>query len=201
MLNDSSLCKTNQKLEVINLGVEGYDIEYSVHRFKVRGKKYNPDLILWLLRNGDFTVINELIKPKMDQYMKDMNSNQALLTQLQREGNFYPWSTKAAQDIKTELGEEGVLAYNKKALWRMNDYYKGRLVFITISGKSSLTDPHFSMLRSFSQARGNTYIYDGLSDNYDHFTDRHPTGKGYAQIAVEIFDYLRQNRLVPCSPF
>jgi len=46
-------------VEVINLGVPGYDIEYSIARYEKRGKKYNPDLILWLITGGDFLQNNE----------------------------------------------------------------------------------------------------------------------------------------------
>lgn len=200
MLNDNSLCKTGRKFEVINLGVEGYDVEYSVHRFKNRGQKYNPDLLIWLIKNDDFTVINELIKYKMDRYMAEIMSDQSLLIQLQGERNFYPWSRKAAQELMAEIGEEGVLAYNRKALERINDHYKGKLVFITFSEKKALKGSRLVMLQSFAKERSDTYIYDGLSLSYDKLEDgAHPTGKGYAQIAGWIFDYLKQNGIVPCD--
>jgi len=54
LLNNNLRCKNFKKFEVINLGLYGYDIEYSVERFRVRGQKYNPDLIVWFVRNDDF---------------------------------------------------------------------------------------------------------------------------------------------------
>jgi len=37
LLNKELKCQNIKRFEVINLGMGGYDIEYSVHRFKIRG--------------------------------------------------------------------------------------------------------------------------------------------------------------------
>jgi len=42
----------NNKFEVLNLGLPGYDIRQSLERFKRRGSKYNPDLVIWFLVGG-----------------------------------------------------------------------------------------------------------------------------------------------------
>ena len=64
MLNKTLRCRSINRFEVINLGVPGYDIQYSVERFKVRGQKYYPNLVLWLLQDGDFDEITELTREK-----------------------------------------------------------------------------------------------------------------------------------------
>jgi len=196
MLNDNSLCKASMTFEVINLGVGGYDIEYAVHRFKVRGQKYNPDLVLWLVKNDDFFGPAELVRPKKKQYKKEISDDKVLLAEFYNKGNFYPWAGRAVQDVMAELGEERMLVYNRKALERINGYYKRRLVFITFFGWLNGSD--LSILQDFIRNRGDTHIYDELSSNYDRFVDGHPTGKGYAQIAGQIFDYLTKNGFVPC---
>jgi len=198
MLNDNSLCNANMKFEIINLGFSGYDIEYAVQRFKVRGQKYNPDLVLWLIKNDDFSDVNELTKPKTDQYRVEISADQALLAKFQKQGNFYPWATKASQELKEELGREGILTYIEKSFEKINDYYIGRLVFVASS--SSLKDAYISMLNDFAKERGNTYVYDGLSMSYDKLEDKaHPTSNGYVQIAGEIFEYLKKSDLVSCD--
>ena len=102
--------------------------------------------------------------------------------------------------MKAEIGEKGALDYSKKALWRLRDYYNGRLVFITLSGRRELKKSNLTLLQSFVQERGDTYIYDGLDLSYDKLEDgAHPTGKGYIQFAGWIFDYLVQNDLIPCD--
>ncbi len=64
LLNTKLPCSKIRKFEVINLGVEGYDLEYSLHRFKIRGQKYHPDLVLWFLNYGDFSGYQEATEEK-----------------------------------------------------------------------------------------------------------------------------------------
>jgi len=45
-LNKSCIKRSVDKFKVINLAVEGYDIQYSLERYKIKGQKYSPDLIL-----------------------------------------------------------------------------------------------------------------------------------------------------------
>jgi lysophospholipase L1-like esterase len=196
ILNDNSLCKTSKKFEVINLGVWGYDIEYSVHRFKMRGQKYNPDLVLWYLVGNDFSVINEIVSPKAIQYRKEMLADKALLSKFYGKGEFYPWWEKAIQELAEEVNRLGGLEYQKTALDRLNDYYKGKLVLGTFS---SLKNLYVQALRDFAKVRSGTYIFDGLTSDYDQFADRHPASKGYEQIASGVFDYINSNHLIPCD--
>lgn len=52
-------CKGDTKYQVINLGVFGYDIQFSVERFRVRGVKYDPDIVLWYLTADNFENMKE----------------------------------------------------------------------------------------------------------------------------------------------
>jgi len=61
--------------EVINFGVPGYDIEYSIERYKSRGTKYSPDLLIWFLKNDDFEQIREkefIEKTTSEEILKDI---------------------------------------------------------------------------------------------------------------------------------
>lgn len=49
--------------EVLNFGVPGYDIDYSIQRNKIRAEKYNSDIFLWFIKNDDFTDAKELLMP------------------------------------------------------------------------------------------------------------------------------------------
>lgn len=53
-------CSGVPRYEVINLGVFGYDIQYSVERFRVRGAKYDPDIVLWYITPDNFDLIKEI---------------------------------------------------------------------------------------------------------------------------------------------
>lgn len=65
---DSS-CKGNTRYQVINLGVFGYDIQYSVERYRKRGVKYDPDIVIWYLTADNFEKIQEW---KAERIVKDM---------------------------------------------------------------------------------------------------------------------------------
>jgi len=134
--------------------------------------------------------------PKVNQYRKEMLADEALFKNSYEKGEFFPWVKKAIQELAEELNKQGGPEYQKVALQRIHNYYKGELVFVT---SSTLKDLYISALRDFAEVRGNTYFYDGINHNYDHFEDWHPTGEGYAQIARQIFDYLIKNGLVPCG--
>src|SRR3989344_2379017 len=53
----NSVCNNNPNVEVINLGMQGYDIEYSVERYKKRGVKYQPDLVIWFINSWNYLKI------------------------------------------------------------------------------------------------------------------------------------------------
>jgi hypothetical protein len=93
MLNQSYRSQKYKKFEVINLGVDGYDIEYSVERFRLRGIKYNPDLILWFLNDSDFPQVNEIIIPIKQKLRKEMEET-GELEQKRKLGDYYPYTKK-----------------------------------------------------------------------------------------------------------
>ena len=99
MLNDRFICESDKKFEVINLGYGGYDIEYSVERFRVRGQKYDPDLVLWLIKDDDFFAPKELVFPKEEKIKNEIEKDKSLLADYYEKGNFYPWVAKAAQEV------------------------------------------------------------------------------------------------------
>lgn len=199
LLNNKLKCGDIKKFEVINLGVGGYDIQYAVERFKRRGIKYNPDLVLWYLNNNDFSELREVEELKAKQYWEEMITEGALPESL-GEAGFYSLVLKARQEMKEQVNKQEKIEYQMATLWKINDYHKGKLVFITRYSHGILDNEYMSALRTFADARGNTYFFNELSPYYDHFPgDSHPTSKGYAQIAASIFDYLKQNGIVPCD--
>ncbi len=63
-------CKGKTNYEVINLGVFGYDIQYSVERYRKRGVKYDPDIVIWYLTADNFEKLQEW---KAERVVKDMS--------------------------------------------------------------------------------------------------------------------------------
>lgn len=66
MLNTYAICGGNIKLEVINLGLPGYDLQYMYERYLQRGLKYNPDILILTL--DDLKLTNEAVRPIAEEY-------------------------------------------------------------------------------------------------------------------------------------
>lgn len=200
LLNDEIKCINKESyigFEVINLGVPGYDIQYSVERYKLRGKKYNPDLVLWLLKGDDFQEIKEIVQPKWNKF----NSvNQKL---------YIPDSVLLAaplqlaiEEITKELGEERILQLQESYIGDINKYYKKQLLIFTFNQTQK---KYKNIMKKFTNERPLTYFYDDLVDIYNKEKDAtfipidyHPNIKGHELIAKDIFTYLLKNGIIPC---
>jgi hypothetical protein len=75
LLNTRLQCQKYTTFEVLNLAVPGYDTQYNVQRFKLRGEKYNADVVLWFFIPDDFLRLDELMTGKMRIYGKAMKQN------------------------------------------------------------------------------------------------------------------------------
>lgn len=116
LLNQTT-CENVKKFEVINLGVPGYDLQYAVERYRVRGKKYDPDLVLWLVINNDFEEITDFILDRSAKYLKEFE-NQPLNTYDHNRGlnglfvgnadtaSALSW-INARDDLLKEMGNDG----------------------------------------------------------------------------------------------
>lgn len=200
LLNGRNRCADDEKFEVINLGMGGYDIQYSVERFRVRGQKYRPDLVIWFLKYDDFKQINDITMDRIKKYEIEMKETGEYEEEL-KAGNLYPDWKKAQKEIIDELGEVYFETVQRKLLNDFKLYYSGSLLIITFS--SLLDDNSKKILLDFQSSREKTYIYDGITNTIaspeTHFpTDDHPNLKGHQLITNDVFNYLVQNKLIPC---
>ena len=149
----NSQCK-NTKFEVINLGVYGYDIQYAVERYRLRGKKYNPDLVLWFIIDDDILRLEELLIPKMKSYEnKFKNTNEDLVSI--REGKYNSSYHLARDDVIREVGVENIMKLQRQYMEEMNDYFQGNLVLFTFPYVSS---EYKKFLKDFTDSRDNSFF-------------------------------------------
>lgn len=202
-LNSELKCKNINKFEVINLGVKGYDIQYSVERFKLRGRKYNPDLVLWFLKGDDFQQIYELLKEKVQKIEKEEKIDKNSVDFYFKGDVAYPSYTKATRQLEKELGKKKLLMLQARYLNMINKYYNGPLVIFTFSSESKT---YKDLIKKFNKERRNGYFFDGIVNLYNPsikklftFPDRHPNQKGHKIIAENVFNYLTKNKIIPCN--
>ena len=107
-----------KKFEVINLGVDGYDIEYTIERYKTRGERYDPDLIIWPIRS--FYRINELMRRKIKLFEEN---------NLERLNEDQIWE-KAKNEIRDELGYKTMRKAQKKQVGLLPQNSLKKIIFI-----------------------------------------------------------------------
>jgi len=194
LLNKKIKCTNINKFEIINLGVQGYDVQYEAYRFQKRGEKYNPDLILWFIKLNNFYQINEIMLPKVKQYQEELQKNGTL------DQSYAPWS-KALTATYNSLGETKILKLILEFIQGFDKNYKNNLILMTFSD----TDKKYKqLLVDAAQKRKKTYVFDQVTntykiDQYHFLTDWHPNQKGHQKIAEDVFEYLTKNKIVPCN--
>lgn len=194
ILNKKITCDGIKNFEIINLGVDGYDIAYSTERFIKRGIKYNPDLVIWLLNEFNFDKINELLLPQMIKLTgtPDFVIKNGTL-------RYYRLVLAEKQAYKGKSNDFFV-SYQKKALDRFRDNYKGRLLLLSLSPYKKFE----TLINDFVISNQNYIYFDKLLEDYWNnssyrFLDGHPNEKGHQKIAQNIFDYLYNNYLGKCK--
>lgn len=194
-LNENLHCSNIKHFEVINLGVGGYDLPYEAERFRLKGAKYKPDLVIWLLKDEDFEWIDNLLQPILNTYnINNLSNTQAVsVTGL----NFW----KKAQTVyDSKYSKEYSIAYTNKALLNMGKTYHNKLLIINLPQYS--TDPSvLQTIINFVQSRKNTYFDNSLPDILSKggtFPETHPNRDGDKMIANSLLSYLR-NKILPCK--
>src|SRR5690606_19045323 len=127
-LSEDVTCK---KIEVINLGVSGYDIQYSIERFRIRGQKYNPDLVIFFLRGEDIWQINEMMWELVETNVKSLKEH------FKVDKNAHAWNQviKMHQD---KISESEMLRLQSNNISKINEYYSGQLILMTLPSKLEL---------------------------------------------------------------
>jgi lysophospholipase L1-like esterase len=195
-LNTSNSCNQYNKIEVLNLGVKGYDIQYEVERFRRHGEKYNPDLVIWLLHDNDFTEIEEQLRTyEHEAYDKLPQGTDTLdfdTWRMSKIGNFI-------QQLNAEFGKNRIVDQNYSYLKNITNYYGGPLI---ITSLPNIGDTYINLMKRFATEREKT-MYFSLRDIYDdkykatfNPDDFHPNQKGHQMIAEDIYNYLVSNKII-----
>lgn len=198
-LNKNFLCPQYKKFEVINLGYLGYDIRYGVERYKRRGEKYNPDLVIWFLKHDDFDDISEWGNARVDLYRKKLLQVKPATTESD-ERTFWE---RSRQDVLKAFSGEDLARYHAHTLHSLGNYFRGNLLVYSMAYvfKSALFDNE-TIVQNFVEARPRTYFYvsdTNLKKEGKTFPDNHPNKEGHLFIADDILRYLSDKGLISCK--
>jgi len=191
-------CAGGEPYEVINLGVPAYDVGYGAERFRLRGQKYDPDLVIWFINPFTFEIDadrkmaleNEYLRkiPEAD-YWKEVNGKP----------EYYP-GMLAWQQLVTETTIEQNTQKQTQYFREFLALYPGPL--IVIANQWDIWDPVATrMLEDALQNRENSRIYrmDTLEPGTDLLADGHPNAEGHARIATNLLSYLTNQGLLTCG--
>lgn len=199
----NSKCTPEGSFEVLNLGVSGNDIQYGVERFRTRGTKYSPDLVIWLLKRDDYTDINELMRKNEELYTQEMK-NDGEYTALLDQGVPNPVLAKMIDDmtrIRKDLGQEKMFSLQTSYFQEIYSLLRGKFLIVFIPFEMS---PYQQYFKRIAEDRSDTYYLELPNTNNDaRYTfspyNSHPSIEGHRMIADKIFEYLNQQNLVVCN--
>ncbi len=201
-LNKDLKCKNINKFEVINLGVGGYDLQYAAERFRLRGIKYNPDLVLWLLKTDDVTIVEELLKPIKERVKQEMEKSGEMEKEVAK-SNYIPDTEKALAELNKKYPTKDIVDHQLKELVTFRSNYLNPLVIFTYPRENSFTLNQFGQFKRLSETFPKTYYFDQLPDLQKMenmtFPDGHPNEKGYALMAENLYKYLTATKVIPCN--
>src|SRR3989344_740124 len=190
------LCK-NGKFEVINLGMNGYDIDYEIERYRLRGVKYEPDLVLWYVKDDDFDVPPELIWSIMDGYTQE---ERHAFEEKDRKNSLTNSGYAHATDVvKNTYGKEVLVQRARLSMEKIKTLYGGKLLIFN-SGRHGRFNEEIA---DFAAQTPNAEFYRDLGSIYadadNYWPDTHPTKSGYALIAEDLRTYLVTRGYFECK--
>lgn len=188
-------CKKYEHYDVINLGVFGYDISYAVERFIQRGEKYDPDLVVWLVKSDDFTAVNDITNGKLMKLKEEYIQNGTLKKSIEK-GDFYPHTVQVRKAFLEEYGEQNILTMQKNYLETFATYFKNSLVFVSLTNTTKNNEEQ--LIENFTEAREDTFYYKNFPE-FNRLPDKHPSIQGHTEIAKYMLTYLTKEKILPCN--
>lgn len=186
----SQLCSVSMSFEVINLGMWAYDISYSAQRYYLRGSKYNPDIIIWLLLDPlrDTEKIREMGRA-LQMKSKNLESEKDWVEMAHKiySSNFK--NSKVLEQRQIDVTNKFVSTLKKQKLVFVSFPMDSNFYKDSIFDKLDQPIRNDLLVLSDLFSKGETYL----------FKDSHPNEKGHQIIAEDVYNYLVSKKLIPCT--
>lgn len=192
-------CDDVTKFEVLNFGVGGYDITYMVERLRLRGMKYDPDLVIPIIKVDDFVLVNELFQSKLRSLYDAYGNLDAKTVNGVAVNPRQELSLQAEHELESEHSESDLNAYGARALLQLASFYRNPVLFFVYG--QNLSHEQNGILQSYAAEHGG-FIFDSSprlrpDEKVPH--DEHPNDIGHARFAQELFGYLMAQNVIPCE--
>ena len=195
MIN-TSRCLTNRKTEIINFGIPGYDIGYTVEHFKRKAQKYAPDLVIWFLNTHNIVPLDERIV-RFQTMVAETKEKRS-----EGPGGVDPWLPvfiDAGYSILGQWGNEAIQSRLHENIEAFRALYTGELVVVVNDTLHDLS--YVKMVAQEFKGKDHIVFDDTLPDLSARnaiLADGHPNLQGHIIIATHLYALLRQNGIISC---
>lgn len=196
LLNEHPICGA-QKVEILNLGVYGYDVDYIAMRYKLLGEKYKPDLIAWFESGSGFRRQNEKSNRTQDECVaKKTKSGDGSLSDLDK---LECYLEARKEHEKNELSEVERAEIGKKYR-AFFEVYGSKPIFLF--SYTTIWSVDADVMRSqyvvgFPKVKFEQIVPQPQKE--DRLPDTHPSVEGHQKIAQSLVDYLHANQQFVCD--
>lgn len=171
---EGNFCVKKNKIEVINLGVMGYDAKYAIHRFREDGAQYNPDLVIWFIKNDDIDEDVDYMKPVIEKLEVELlEKNPKLLDD--PIGRYNVWR-QAKKEVTMSISEDVIVNHNLELIDKFIQDFKFPIIFLTYKDDISINKLINPFVESFSHAKLYSLLF---FEEIDRLPDDHPSSNGY----------------------
>lgn len=182
-LNKADNC--SKKFEVINLGVSGYDTQYSVERYKKRGMKYNPDLIIYYVTDME-RITEELLIQSDKLAIND--------SEFEKNKKYNESWMQASEILLNKYGSEQLRKFQIPHFERLLKLYSGKILFIS----DKLNQVPIEIIYKYKNIYTSLPNEESL-DLKHRLPDGHFNEEGHSLFANNVFNTLTSLKLSPCK--
>lgn len=193
LLNSKLSCSNIKKFEVINIGVGGYDVNYTVERFLKRGVKYQPDLVIWLVNSWNIEQLVELAQP----IQRQLEKNGDLLF---NPDNGEHLQNKANKILREKYDLKDIVDFQIERIKYLIENFDGNILLSSMNGfPTNYQNLFYSFENQGLKVKYNSSIFNTYSDRKYRLIDDHPNIIGHQEISKSFFDYLVENYFKECK--
>jgi lysophospholipase L1-like esterase len=178
-----------ENIEVINLGVSGFDVQYIAQRYKDLGKKYDPNLVLWFESGTGFDRNVELTTALTNKCIKE-RTEEEIIKDKKEYDEYSNCLVKAYNKVNEDYSLNQLFNFAKEGY---SNYFSENTKKNTIIFYTTFTEQRFSsQILDLKNTYPNTPMLPLVEelDKSKLLPDDHPTIQGHKIIAESIFDYL-----------
>jgi len=183
---------TPHRIEVLNLGVGGYDIEYAAERLRLIGMKYDPDLVVWVQKFDDYYLINEQMLGARGSLADELLS--AGIPNVSEELEKYltlPYRLR--EESVKQRAIKSAFDYQKSRFMAVREFYRGPILIITLDDNDPLLSDMIVSLQSLDRS---VYSFQ-IQDEIARLPDAHPNEDGHKVIANAVVSWVTQYLMSP----